>query len=133
MGCRTICSILISKQYNVKCFKDYRSAYNYYNSIKGRAIVLAAQFDSFKSNKPDPALKPNEIDPNTVPTVGSGNYATLQYGPGIKRWYWEWMGTGEGRSDFNVKHRPFNPKKEYLGLPSDNKYTVYCVYTIPGK
>jgi RHS repeat-associated protein len=138
----------IIKQFKVKCCKRYDAAADYANSLKDAVVlVVAAQFDAFMSVKPKPGLGPDEIDPHTVPTVGSGNYASLLYSPKCKCWYWEYMGTGAGGNDFTVKHRPFlhpndprppalgDPKvwpPELMGLPNYGKNTVFCVYTIPG-
>ncbi len=121
-------------QTHSKCFKDYRSAADYANSIKDKeTVILAAQFDEFLNVEPNQGLGENEIDPNRVPTTGAGNYATLRYGPKCKCWYWEWMGSGVDGDDFNVKHAPFQPGKRDVGLPSEHKHTVYCVYTMPSK
>jgi hypothetical protein len=77
-------------------------------------------------------LGPNEIDPSTVPTVSSGNYATLRWSP-RRGWFWEYMDTGAQKKDeggFNVIHKPFVPAAKLYGLNPDKwQHTVFCVYT----
>jgi hypothetical protein len=123
----------------VRCFKTFEAADAFCkNAPKDkRPRIFAVQFDMFRTDAmmkekglvPKKNLLENEIDPQRVIWTGAGNVATLHQ-PAGRPAFWEWMNYGRMKNPVGsmVKHRAFNAAKRDKGLPSENNFTVFCVF-----